>query len=141
MRSMGFPELIVRLGSLISFGVPLWLAIKAKPLGDRPYRWGHYMGIETALLSLVLLFSAISAIGNGAVLGGVAFCVITLCAAAAATGVIRRKRWGVVFFFITYGLLLLLPPLVDIFPVLLLLVINIFYFKKRWQLMDKPKGS
>ena len=86
--------------------------------------------------------------------GGLALATIAVCAATAAAGLIRRMRFGVVFFFIAYILVILLPLLLDalstqrlsqrpgqVGAVLILIAVNVFYFKKRWRHMDTGAGS
>jgi hypothetical protein len=138
MPPFGVPELITIALGVIGMGVPIWLAIKTRPLGRYPYRWGLYIGIETGLVGITMALFTLSALPRVSFYAFYAP-VLALCAAVAAAGLIRRRRFGVVLFFITYVLLLVSDP-TRALPWLLFIVPNIFYFRKRWGLMTPEKA-
>ncbi len=137
---------------LIVQGIPIWISVNAKPLGDRPYRWGTYVGIITALVGIILLLTSnrlIPAFLDGNVIGPSLIVCLLVCAALCSIGILRRRKFGVVMFVITYLALIMVGPFLDAmrnqpatprqqgqsFPVLVFLVITTIYFKKRWRLM------
>ena len=129
--------------------VPIWIALKAKPIGSLPYRWGLHLGIWNAIGSFGSLCLAFSAFGKRAVSEGVGFVILAVLLAVAAVGLCRRKRWGVVVFIVTCAWFLVVPPILteqasqvaEAVPALALLIVNIVYFKKRWKLMGMSPSS
>jgi hypothetical protein len=59
MKPNAFP-IVVALAAcaLILVVVPIGLALKAEPVGDKAYRWGTYAGIGHGLLFLPMIFAA-----------------------------------------------------------------------------------
>ena len=64
LRSIGWPEVIGALSFVVGVVVPIWIAIKARPLGSFPYRWGVYTGIEMAVTAVALLALGLSGLGR-----------------------------------------------------------------------------
>ena len=90
--------------------IPIWLSVKAKPIGDKPYRWGTYVGIIFGLCGayfVSLTFVAPDIYGKevGAVVGP--------CMIVGSFGILRRKRFGIVMFVISYLLIMLVIPFLD----------------------------
>jgi hypothetical protein len=148
MRGIGLPELFVILALAIIL-VPIWIAIRAKLLGNHPYGWATYQAIELLIISFALAFSFISALvdhGFSLILP-IYFLTIALCAFAAVE-VFRRTKLGSVCLMASELLIVLLPSFIEEFdksykpidsaegskPFVMLIVIflNVFYFKKRW---------
>ena len=154
---VGFWFYVLFAGFLVAMQLlPIWISVRAKPLADKPYRWGTYVGITTAFVGLVYLlgiirFFTVHVDSKLIVVSAIA----CLCAILCSIGILRRRKFGVVMFVITYLEILLLGPLFDAMsnqpadpekqgqglPVLLFLVITTIYFKKRWQLMTNPSSS
>jgi hypothetical protein len=144
-ESMGWPEVIGALFFIAGILVPIWIAIGAKPLGPFPYRWGTYNGIEIALTAAALLAFAVSAWRGNAVAGGSILVSMGILGALGAVGTLRRKRWGAMVTIVMLALLAVVP-FFNVFnytpqtqqpwqaiPILIVLVVNVFYFKKRWK--------
>jgi hypothetical protein len=134
---------------IVAIGIPILIAMKAQPIGALPYRWGLYVGIETAVLAAFLTVGTVSALTKGANLSAVVGCTWVLCAIVGAVGVLKRKRWGTIFALLAYVQLMVWPPLFNRLqgvpasqaagPGLMSLVFilcNISYFRKRWASMS-----
>jgi hypothetical protein len=132
-------------------GLMIWISVKAKPLGDKPYRWGTYTAITTGLVGfsfLLITFSSVDPYGKagGAVLG--------ISAILSCIGLLRRHKFGVVMFYITYISLIVGGPVFEavrnqaasaqkegqVGLALVFLVLTAIYLKKRWALMGTPKN-
>jgi hypothetical protein len=78
----------------------LWASIgisqSAKPLGDMLDRWGVYVGMISAWMSLPLIISSVQAIAGGHLLGGSVLLIDAVLAALASLGILRRRKFGVV---------------------------------------------
>jgi hypothetical protein len=131
--------------------VPIRISLKAKPLGWLPYRWGLYLGIMSAVGGCIGLWFAFSAFFYGTLSEAYAR-LLEVLAGVAGLGLCRRKRWGVVVWFMSTSLEILsqfikggyqgvsgpqAPELSVVagFAGLLFLLVNVAYFRKRWQLM------
>ena len=135
---------------LLAVWIPLlWFSIKAKPLGNKPYRWGTYIGITTGLATLSFGLIAFPKVLNGNISGLLLVLLFTSLGGLCCWGILRRRRIGVILFVICYGLLILSPPYfasVDnlpertgiALPLLLYTLVTFIYFKRRWNLMDRP---
>jgi hypothetical protein len=64
LRSIGWPDAVGALSFIVGVVVPIWIAIKARPLGSFHYRWGVYTGIQMAITAVVLLALGLSALGR-----------------------------------------------------------------------------
>ena len=134
-------------------GLLIWFSVKAKPIGNKPYRWGIYNGIIAglvAILFLLIIFSYDSDL-YGRTIGA----VIGTSAALCCVGLLRRRKFGVVMFFITYVSLIMAGAFVDalrghsittqqqaqVGPMLVWIVLTGIYLIKRWPLMGKKKNS
>ena len=126
----------------------IWISVKAKPLGDKPYRWGTYVALISGLAGLsFLLITATS----GDVYGKACGAVVGTAGALCCIGLLRRRKLGVVMFYVTYVSLFLVGPFLDTvrdqpvepqkqgqgLPVLIFVVLTGIYLKKRWSLMRK----
>lgn len=151
-RSMGFELALVALG--LAIWVPLlWFSIKAKPLGNKPYRWGTYIGITTGLLALIGLLSVIPKKFNNLDIDMFLYLLFIVTAAISSWGILRRRRVGVVMFVVSYTLLFILPTFLEVKykrpmssknnqgPLALYTIVTFVYFKRRWTLMGKPVDS
>jgi hypothetical protein len=99
------PVIIFNLLNLGFSALALWVALRAKPLGGMPYRWGTWVGMETAWMAAVLVFFCVReglARGSIAVLALAPLSVLALIAAVAAIGILQHRRFGVVAFVCTY---------------------------------------
>lgn len=95
---------------LVFYGVSIWISLKAKPLGNMPYRWGVYVGMISAWMSLVLLVSSVLGLMGGHLVGASALLVDGVLAALSSFGILRRGRFGVVALGFAYLLLILVAP-------------------------------
>jgi hypothetical protein len=145
---IGWPEAIGALSLVVGIVVPIWIALKARPLGSFPYRWGIYTGIEMAITAVVLIALGSSALGRSVAVAGSILVSIGIVAALGAAGTLRRKRWGALLSIVMLALLIVLPffngfsytpqtqqPWQAI-PILLVLIVNTLYFKKRWKALS-----
>lgn len=98
---------------LVFFGASIWVSLRAKPLGSMPYRWGAYVGMVAAWMSLVSIVSDVFALGGGHLAGGSALCVVAVLAAVSSVGILRRRRFGVVGFALVYTALILISPFTE----------------------------
>jgi hypothetical protein len=94
----------------VFYGVSIWISLKAKPLGNMPYRWGVYVGMISAWMSLVLLASSVFGFMGGHLVGASALFVDGLLAALSSFGILRRRRFGAVALGFAYLLLILIAP-------------------------------
>lgn len=134
---------------LIAIFGPIWPAVSAKRLGNLPYRWGMYVGIEALLAAFSFGVDAFRNLAHGAVPAFAAFILMTALALVAGAGVLQRRKWGVVVFGFAFSLSLTLPAIYAVVGtpirgritgegilVLILLAISIKYFRRRWELMS-----
>lgn len=141
-----FGALTLALGLVASIA-----AKKSKPLGGFPYRWGAFIGVATGLISVFLLVAAaLSFIRHPtARLETAVGLVWVACGLFGATGLLRRRRSGVWFSLAFYLQLVLWPAVFNalhgippeqrasmLLPVIILVVTNSIYFRRRWQLLD-----
>ena len=101
--------------TLVFWGAAIWISQKAKPLGTHPYRWGLYIGLTTAWMSLWLAISAIRGSGPHTLLRWILF-LTAGCAAISSLGILCRKRFGMVPLAISYAMLILISPFVEPAP-------------------------
>ena len=145
LQSIGWPEAVGGLSFIVGVVVPIWIAMKARPLGSFPYRWGVYTGIQMAITAVVLLALGFSALGRRVVVASSILMLIGIICALGAVGTLRRKRWGALLSLVMLALLIVVPffsafnytpqtqqPWQAI-PILIVLIVNVFYFKKRWR--------
>lgn len=131
---------------LAVFLAPIWIALKAKPLGRIPYRWATWLAVESFLLALLVAIRIAPTVTNrGIDTGSLLILLSALLCLLAAVGLFRRMRAGVVFGIASEVFFILLDPLVSALyqtksgrlpgspiPILVLIIANVFYFKKRW---------
>jgi hypothetical protein len=148
-------QIIFGLLALALFGSVVWFSVRAKPLGNKPYRWATYIAITTGLVSLSFLISLGTAIQNGRVGGAVLSAILTIGCILCCVGLLRRKRFGAVMFYVTYILIFLTPALLagiygtrqtpqeaqqsGLFFIYYL--ITSWYMAKRWKLLGTPVGN
>jgi len=148
MNSFGSAEALVVLFLILMIGIPIWIALKAKPLGVFPYRWATYWAIESAVIAITTAMSDMSTIAKrGFDAGAFLFLLMTVLCLLAAVGLLYRMRAGAVLLIASEIMIFLLPALIGALynspvntqpntaPVIVLIIVNIFYFKKRWRSM------
>ena len=101
---------------LVFFLLGIWLGQRANDLGPMPYRWGTFVGIETAWLSLLFVLSSVRAFSPNNVAAASDLAGLALLAAIASIGILRRSTFGVVAFALTYAALFLLSPFLESLP-------------------------
>jgi hypothetical protein len=106
-------RMILVILNLVFLGASIWISLRAKPLGSMPYRWGAYLGMMAAWMSLVSMVSSVPAAVGGQVLGGLALGMVAVMGAVSSFGILRRRKFGVVAFGLAYGALILISPLVE----------------------------
>ena len=97
-----------------------------------------------AVTAVVLLALGFSALGRSVAFAGSILVLIGIISALGAVGTLRRKRWGALLSILMLALLIVVPffnafsytpqtqqPWQAI-PILIVLIVNVFYFKKRW---------
>lgn len=102
--------MVLAILNLIFYGASIWISQKAKPLGNMPYRWGVYVGMISAWMSLPLIISSVPALAGGHLLGGSVLFIDALLAAVASLGILRRRKFGVVSLGLAYAVLILISP-------------------------------
>src|ERR1700733_13795283 len=102
--------MVISILNLVFYGVAIWISQKAKPLGNMPYRWGVYVGMITAWMSLPLIISSVPALAAGHLLGGSWLFIDALLAAVAGLGILRRRKFGVVSLGLAYAVLISIAP-------------------------------
>lgn len=149
-------QIIAGVLGLAFFGSIIWFSVRAKPLGNKPYRWATYIAITTGLVSLSFLMSFVTAVENGKLVGALLSAILTVGCILCSVGLFRRKRLGAVMFYVTYVLIFLTPALYAGFygtrqtpqeaqqsgMFLIYYLITSWYMAKRWKLLststDKP---
>jgi hypothetical protein len=140
-------------GMVLFQGILIWFSVKAKPIGNKPYRWGTYNGIIAGLVAIPILLITFSS--DSDVYGRTVGAFIGTSAALCCVGLLRRRKFGVVMFFITYVSLFMGGAFVDALrgysvttqqqtqagPMLIWVVLTGIYLIKRWALMGKTKNS
>jgi len=120
----------------------IWNAVRAKPLADKPYRWGRFVGIQCALVALLFFYMNYWRFPDLRILS----LVISCAAGVSSVGMLRRKKLGVVMFAATQVLTLLFElrtvawdqvssVLIGPLQTVILSIVTIAYFKKRWSLL------
>lgn len=148
---------------MYSVGVKMWIAyfIAAYVLlrrlerifSDRPqpplgYTWATLMAICSVLAAMTNLAELFFAALAGNSIGFICLMFHVLLAGAAAAGIFCRKKYGVICLIISH---LGLPALNTVAPpvsgyelplevILVLSVINAWYFAKRWQYLSVPES-
>jgi hypothetical protein len=102
--------MILGILQFVFYGVSIWVSLKAKPLGNLPYRWAVYVGMISAWMSLVLIVSSVLGLMGGHWVGASALLVDGLLAALSSFGILRRRKFGVVALGFAYLLLILIAP-------------------------------
>ncbi len=146
---------VLAVGVTLAFqGALIWISLKAKPLGDKPYRWATYTALISGLAGLSFLLIAAT---SGDVYGRTCGAIVGTSGALCCIGLFRRRKLGVVMFYVTviYRCLWWVDPFLDTvrdqpvdpqtrgqgLPVVIFVVLTGIYFKKRWSLMQKPSIS
>lgn len=127
-------------------GLFIWISVRAKPLGGKPYKWATYVGITSGVLALSLLCFAIAASNPT---GAVMLAGLMAIFALACAGILLRKKFGVVFFVLGYSMLILSPrngtaksgQSSSMLGILIFLVCTIVYFKRRWTLLGGARSD
>ena len=140
-------------GFILAFqGALIWISLKAKPLGDKPYRWATYTALISGLAGFSFLLIAST---SGDVYGRTCGAIVGTSGALCCIGLFRRRKLGVVMFYVTYISLFMVGPFLDTvrdqpvdpqtrgqgLPVVIFVVLTGIYFKKRWSLLQKPSIS
>lgn len=153
---LGWPEIVIALLFLMLTIVPIWVAARARPLGTLSYKWATWVAIETAIVTFAVFAIGIPLIGRRGFDGGASlYLLFGVFGLIGAAGLFQRKRVGAVFTIISGLYLIILGPLLYAIdgrvqpanqgantPALLVMVIiNIFYFRKRWGAMGPLRPS
>src|ERR1700722_8337880 len=102
--------MILGILNLLFYGASIWISQKDKPLGNMPYRWGVYVGMITAWMSLPLIVSSVPALAGGHLLGGSVLFINGLLAAVASLGILQQWKFGVVSLGLAYAVLISIAP-------------------------------
>jgi hypothetical protein len=150
---MTFRSNALWIGVTLAFqGLLIWISVKAKPIGDKPYRWGTYTAITTGLVGFSFLWFTFSSGDAYRKAGGA---VLGISAVLSCIGLLRRRRFGVVMFYIAYTFFIVGGPVFEtvrnqaassqevgqVGLTLVFLVLTASYLNKRWALMGKPKNA
>lgn len=125
----------------------IWFAYRAKPLGDKPYHWGRYVGLSYILLALIFLALTPQASDHGNTAGAILLVMFALMFVVSGVGILRRNKTGVIFFFIaslsTLSINLTSASMTDgqlsnLVAFSIMFACSGIYFVKRWRLMGRP---
>ena len=100
----------------IFFVAAIWISQRAKPFArmpSMPYRWGVFLGMMAAWMSLMSIISSIQALRRGYLLGGSVFCVVAVLAVVSSLGILRRRKFGAVAFGLMHVMLILFLALLE----------------------------
>jgi hypothetical protein len=105
----------------VIFGVAaIWISQTARPfprMPSMPYRWGVYLGMSAARMSLLSMISSIQALRGSYLLGGLAFGIVAVLAGVSSLGILRRRKFGALAFGLLHVMamliVLVLEPLRD----------------------------
>lgn len=142
---LGVPELLALLGIGLMV-IPVLIALRAKPLGPLPYRWGVYLGVGSLLALLAVPLQLASIAYDNSRTQQLFSLLFGLCSGSAAIGILLRKKWGVPPMLLCDLVLVVWPDGVDpnsaaepvwvwlmrlFFAVFL--AVNVLYFRRRWK--------
>jgi hypothetical protein len=99
-----------------AFVASIWIALRAKPLGYMPYRWGTFLGVSYALSSPPRLVSAFLAFAAGHLFGGLMFVVEVILSIWSCIGLLQRRRAGVVVFAMLWVVQTMNAPFLEVTP-------------------------
>lgn len=108
--------MIVTVLNFVFYVVAIGISLRAKPLGDKPYRWGVYVGMMAGWMALLLFVSAVLAFAAGLLLGGLILFINALFAAVSCLGILRRRKFGVISLGLAYAMLILISPYLSPMP-------------------------
>lgn len=149
-----FPAIVYEVLFVAIMGTIVWLSVRAKPLGpkpyEKPYRFATFLALTTGLLSLGYAPTAFFVIRHSTIVAGLLYAILAILCASTGILLWRRKRSGVSVFFVTYALLIMFPALVSTSegrqetseeakqPGLLLpyFLVSGYYIWKRWHSFD-----
>jgi hypothetical protein len=124
---------------VLIFGIPLWFSLKAKPLDLLPYRWATFMAFWLAIGTVTILFRVMVARQTTT---SITYLALAILSALSSAGLFRRAKLGVVFLISHHALVFLAPLIpgasyvyISLIFALILMIVNITYFKKRWKYM------
>jgi hypothetical protein len=124
---------------VLTFSIPIWFSLKSKPLDLLPYRWATFMAFWLAIGTLTALFKIMMA---RQATTWVIYLVVVLFSVLASIGLFKRAKLGVVFLIAHHTLIFLAPLIpgasyvyISAMLALILMIVNILYFKKRWKYM------
>lgn len=126
---------------------PIWIAIKAKPIREKPYRWGTFVGIQLAAQAFSVSWLNYNLFPEFRVINF----AISVGSALASVGILRRQKVGVVMFGITSAVMCALSVfrfwgqpwgiLNESVAPSVYAAISIVYFKKRWAFLRGQDAS
>jgi hypothetical protein len=124
---------------VLIFGIPIWFSLKAKPLDLLPYRWATFLAFWLAIGTVLILFRIMVA---RQATTSITYLALAILSALASAGLFRRAKLGVVFLISHHALVFLAPLIpgasyvyISLIFALILMIVNITYFKKRWKYM------
>jgi hypothetical protein len=117
-------QVILAILNFVFYVAAVVISQRAKPLGDKPYRWGVYVGMTAGWMALLLFVSAVVAFAAGHLSGGFTLFINALFAAVSCLGIVRRRRFGAVSLGLAYAMLVLISPYLASMPNWPLFVIN-----------------
>ncbi len=103
MLSIRLPEIFLIAAVLSFVAVAGWFSWKAKPLGDKPYRYATYLAITSAAFELFNPgVEAVRALSSGNVTSAMLPAFAAILGVAACVGLLRRQKIGVVALALEY---------------------------------------
>lgn len=153
--TIGLPELIIVLVIAVILLVPLVVSIRARPLGEYPYRWATLIACQSAATALATLLNAIAMALVGGFIEAAVSSLLGVGLLTASVGLFQRRKYGAVLAIGSQSVLLAMAlitarpsgtsfgPHQDALPSVALLavfvVINGIYFKKRWAALSQRR--
>lgn len=139
---------LMLLGALVVNVAGAWMAIRAKPLGAHPYRWGNYLGtVMTAYGALVVLIGVWGLVLGSYSLPVLSTAVLGVICVTAGIGLLRRSTIGVLAMLASAVLLVVVnylyatgdkaPVLNTLGALVVLGAPTAFYFRKRWNELSR----
>jgi hypothetical protein len=135
---------------------PIWAALKARPLGTFPYRWATYWSAASFVIVVAIPWLAVPIfLYRGIDARGIIFLFLGCLSWYAGLGLFARVKAGAVCLIASEVLIFLLPAVIGALynspvsaarqistvPILVLIVVNVVYFKKRWSSMGSGLWS
>jgi len=118
----------------------IWSSVKAKPLANKRFRWGTFVGRYSAFVAFGFPYLYYFRFPNLRLLSFMVSC----CIGIASYGILHRRKYGVVMFAVAFLLDVLfqilagglnLSTVANLIPSTSYSALSLVYFGKRWGLL------